>query len=290
MTDQDLQLQEEELLASSADLLEEQSSKNDSTSVPTGKLNDEELPVSSKEKNEELPYQYVPLRMGGNGGSHRPSEASRALIDYEVSLDDLKRMTHKFYEFAFQDETLDQFIHSHSDPHGDRFAKWIHQKLTGSNIWDQDRRTRDLSPHPVAGGRSVVVHDRTTAHVAAWNSTKRPSTDVGRHFTLEECRVWMRLHFWAMRESGVVEQSPSFADYYVRFIGHFVAVYERSATIFARESFRWSSKPENIQKYISNGRKMKDILGIPFHDALRAVPDNELDEEGEWPYHVSAQQ
>ena len=39
----------------------------------------------------------------------------------------------------------------------------------------------------------------------------------------------MRLHFWAMRETGIVEQSPSFAEYYVKFIAHFVSVYERSA-------------------------------------------------------------
>lgn len=234
----------------------------------------------------EFPYQYVPLSIDGRGGGHRPSEASRLIIEYEVSLDDLQRMTHKFYELAFKDATLDRFIRSHGDPHGDRFAKWIHQKLTGSNIWDEDRRTRDLSPHEIAGGRTTVVHDRTSAHVAAWNSVKRPASEVGRHFTLEECRVWMRLHFWAMRETGLVEQSPSFADYYVRFIGHFVAVYERSATVFTRESFRWSADRRNIEEYIANGRKMKDVLGVRLHDALRDVPDHELDQADEWPHNV----
>ncbi len=150
MPAQQIKLQEEQLRASDADLqAEEQVRALDKRSCPfSGKPAAGDL-ESTKEP---LPYQYVPLRMGGNGGSHRPSEASRMLIDYEVSFDDLKRMTHKFYEFAFQDETLDQFIRSHSDPHGDRFAKWVHQKLTGSNIWDEDRRTRDLSPHEVAGG------------------------------------------------------------------------------------------------------------------------------------------
>ena len=209
------------------------------------------------------------------------------LLEHEVSFDDLRRMTHKFYDFAFQDVTLDKFIRSHNDPHGDRFAKWIHQKLTGSNIWDEDRRTRDLSPHEIAGGRGIVVHDRTSAHVAAWNSVKRPASEVGRHFTLEECRVWMRLHFWAMREAGLVEQSPTFADYYVRFIGHFVAVYERSATVFARESFRWSANPKNIEEYIMNGRRMKDVLGVRPRDAIGDVLAKELDQDGEWPYHVS---
>jgi hypothetical protein len=46
----------------------------------------------------------------------------------------------------------------------------------------------------------------------------------------------MRLHFWAMRSVGIFERSPSFAAYYVKFIAHFVSVYERTAPPFARES------------------------------------------------------
>ena len=236
--------------------------------------------------NTSAPYKFVPLKMGGNGGTHKPSRASRDLIEQEVSFDSLLTMTEKFYELAFQDDTLDKFIRSHNDPHGTRFAKWIHQKLTGSNIWDMDRQARDKTPVRVAGGRTAVVHDRSSAHAAAWYSAKRPKKDVGRHFTLEECRVWMRLHFWAMRESGLVEQSPSFADYYVRFIGHFVSVYEGSATMFARESFRWSSNPKNIENYIKNGRKMKDVLGVSFGRAIKDLPESEY-EDDEWPYQAT---
>jgi hypothetical protein len=231
------------------------------------------------------PYHYVPLLMGGNGGTHQPSEGSKALLENEVTLDDLETMTNKFYEVAFQDITLDKFIRSHNDPHGARFAKWIHQKLTGSAIWDMDRRTRDMTPIEVAGGRTAVVHDRSSAHAAAWYSPKRPPKEVGRHFKLEECRVWMRLHFWAMRESGLVAKSPSFADYYVRFIGHFVSVYERSATKFARESFRWSADSKNIDKYLQDGREMKDVLHVSFWNAARDLPEEEL-EDDEWPYFV----
>ena len=35
-------------------------------------------------------------------------------------------------------------------------------------------------------------------------------------------------------------------DYYVRFIGHFVSVYERNAPPFARESARWSQTQANL--------------------------------------------
>jgi truncated hemoglobin YjbI len=89
------------------------------------------------------------------------------LIENEVSLQDLKKMTNKFYEFTFQDETLYKLISSHSDPHEDHFSKFIHQKLMGSNIWDHDRKTRNLTPRLVAGGWTAIVHDRFSAHVAA---------------------------------------------------------------------------------------------------------------------------
>jgi len=280
MTNQDIKKAEHNLRNSDADLKEE------SFEAPLGKCpfsSPGGLIKESEGTEEALPYKYVPLCMGGNGGTHKPSKGSKALIEHEVSLKDLKSMTSKFYEYAFQDDTLDKFIRSHSDPHGGRFAKWIHQKLTGSNIWDKDRRSRDLTPHKVAGGRTAVVHDRSSAHAAAWYSPKRPAREVGRHFTLDECRVWMRLHFWAMRESGVVEKSPSFADYYVRLIGHFVGVYEGTAPMFARESFRWSANPKNIDRYIKNGRKMKDVLGVKHSGAIRGLPVEEA-EDDDWPY------
>mmetsp|Transcript_17612 Transcript_17612/g.42870 ORF Transcript_17612/g.42870 Transcript_17612/m.42870 type:complete len:306 (+) Transcript_17612:427-1344(+) len=241
---------------------------------------------TSNQPSSAADYQYIPLRMGGRGGTHLPSEGSRKLFDNgEVTLDDLERMTSTFYDLAFQDKTIDKFIRSHDDPHGPRFAKWIHQKLTGSQVWDIDRQSRDLTPHEVAGGRTAVVHDRSSAHAAAWYSPKRPPSEVGRHFKLDECRVWMRLHFWAMRLSGIVEQSPSMADYYVRFIGHFVSVYEGSATKFARESFRWSNNTNNISKYLEDGRQMNDILGVNFWEAAKDLTEDEL-EDDDWPYYV----
>jgi hypothetical protein len=53
----------------------------------------------------------------------------------------------------------------------------------------------------------------------------------------------------------------------VRFIGHFVRVYESSAPAFASDSLRWSADPSNIQTYIQNGRRMNDVLGLQLEQA-----------------------
>lgn len=238
-----------------------------------------------KQATESRPYHFVPLRMGGNGRTHIPTSQSAALIDEVGGLFALQAMTKSFYEKAFLDATLDNFIRSHDEPHSKRFASWIHQKLTNSSVWDQERAARSDVPVTVANGHTIVVNDRSSAHVAAWHSPKRDPNEVGRHFKLDECRVWMRLHFWGMRES-VGDTSPSFVDYYVRFIGHFVNVYEGSAPTFARDSYRWSADPSNIQTYIDNGCRMGDVLGISLGQALGQIPEGEANDT-DWPYVLS---
>jgi len=230
-------------------------------------------------------FHFVPLKMGGNGRTHVSTFESSLLLEEVGGLDSLLSMTDKFYTKVFADANIDKFIRSHDDPHGRRFATWIHQKLGGpGQLWDKDRSGRPNKPVQVAGGHHVTVHDRSSAHVAAWYSPKRPKSEVGRHFKLDECRIWMRLHFWAMREAGQPELSPSFVDYYVRFIGHFVRVYETTAPMFARDSYRWSADPANIQRYIANGNVMSDVLGLTFGGAMEQIPQDES-EDFDWPYY-----
>lgn len=267
-----IEKEEKEFRASDPDLIEESIEGKRETKVAKSVLSNAS--------------DFVPLSMSWR--SHRPSNGTIAIME-SITLLDLQKMTDLFYEKVFQDETLDKFIQSHDDPHGSRFAKWIHQKLSGSTIWDEDRAERRRNKEYVAlgNGRSKhLVHDRTSAHVAAWHSPKRSSHEMGRHFKLDECRAWMRIHFWAMRESGIMEKSPAFADYYIRFIGHFVRVYESKAPLFARESFRWSASSSNIERYIhEDGRKMKDVIGVDFHRALSELPPSEANDT-EWPYNL----
>ena len=78
-----------------------------------------------------------------------------------------------------------------------------------------------------------------------------------------------------------ITSRPAFTDFYVRFIGHFVSVYEGSAPTFARDSY--SGNPDNIQEYINNGRTMKDVLGLSLGQALKQIPDGEANDTV-WPY------
>lgn len=275
-----IQKEEEEFRASDPDLMEEAFEGKREAKIASL--------VGSESGNSSG---FVPLSINRSGWvgprGHMPSDGTIAMME-NISLSDLQKMTDLFYEKAFQDETLDKFIQSHDDPHGSRFAKWIHQKLSGSTIWDEDRAIRRRNNKRVTlanGEKGFLVHDRSSAHAAAWHSPKRPSHEVGRRFKLDESRIWMRIHFWAMRESGMMEKSPAFADYYVRFIGHFVSVYESKAPLFARDSFRWSANPENIARYYRDGRRMTEVIGLDFKASLSHIPPSEAN-DFEWPYNL----
>eukprot|EP00978_Attheya_sp_CCMP212_P007924 scaffold18416_cov63-Attheya_sp.AAC.1 len=279
-----------QLRLSDADLQEEANSArtNPNNNHATTDGTNTNPPVASNSNNNatttnSFPFRFVPLRLNGN--SHAPSAKSVALLTEVGGVEGLQSMTERFYQKAFKDATLDTFIRDHNDPHGRRFATWVHEKLGGpGRLWTKDRAERSHESVEVARGQRVVVHDRTTAHVAAWNSPKRAPRDMGHHFELDEARVWMRLHFWALRDAGLHEISPSFTNYYVRFIGHFMNVYERTAPMFARESFRWSANPQNIQTYLDNNKTMTDVLGLSYRQALRQLPKEER-EDSEWPYN-----
>jgi len=224
--------------------------------------------------------------------AHRPSAQTAQLMKEVGGLDALRRFTSLFYEKAFADPVLDKFICSHDDPHGERFATWIAEKMGVGTPWSDERRTPgSRCPFHDARMGEMLVHDRSSAHFAAWHSPKREPAQFGRHFNLEECRLWMRLHFSAAREAGVFAASPRFADYYVRFIGHFVSVYERTAPPFARESARWSADPANVQAYLDAGRRMHDVTGCTAAEAFEQLPPHERVYTGStagnaWPYEL----
>ena len=252
-----------------------------------------------------VPPQRVPLNVVRQ--AHAANAATRRLVE-DVGLAKLEAFTTRFYAKAFEDPKLDAFIRDHGEPHAKRFAAWIFEKLGGGNVWTAERRTRKMCPFSAHGQDFMSAHDRSSAHFAAWHSPKRAPSVWGEHFHLDDCRVWMRLHFWAAREVGLFADHPAFMDYYVRFIGHFVgpashhtpstrpahfpaqvSVYERLAPPFARESARWSESPANVQAYLAT-KQMPDVVGVSPREALSQLPAAERAYTGSsagrllWPY------
>lgn len=228
---------------------------------------------------------HVALVMGGGGRTHMSSAESVELLAETGGIDALTRMTQAFYEKVKVNGHLDQFLRSHKDPHATRLASWIAEKMGGGTPWSDERVTRKEIV-VLAGGIRARVYDRSSAHVAAWHSPKRPAEDVGTHFQLDDSRAWMRLMFWAGREQGLVgpaAKSPRFSNWFVRFIAHFVRVYEREAPRFARESLRWSEDPANIAAYIAAGNAFEPEIHVGLEEALECLPEEEA-KDFHWPY------
>jgi len=219
--------------------------------------------------------------------SHAASATTRELVESIGGLAKLEEFTAKFYERAFADPHVDRFIREHDDHHGKRFAAWIAEKFGAGTPWSNERAARPSCPFSAKGYAFDSASDRSSAHFAAWHSPKREPEKWGRHFNLDDCRRWMRLHFWAARDVGLLD--TPFGEYYVKFIAHFVSVYERTAPPFAREAARWSADPDNITRYLDT-KDMPDIMGLDPNAALRQLPPHEQAYTGSgaqkklWPY------
>jgi truncated hemoglobin YjbI len=233
--------------------------------------------------------QFVPLAT--SGGSFSGSRASAALLRRIGGGAAVHRLLEAFYAKMFVDGHISQFVMSQADPHAARLANWIIEKMGGEgDVWSRERVERGKCPvavHlPMRGEH--VVHDRTSAHVAAWFCPARPEHRLGEHFKLHDTRVWMRLMFWSCRETGLFADKV-FESWFVRFIGHFIRVYEGMAPLFTRDSARWSLDEGNIAAYRASGNTMPaDVLGpagegVSAREAARQVPKSEFNETV-WPY------
>lgn len=242
-------------------------------------------PVAPRPPRAELPLNVI-------NGKHVASPQTRDLVR-SVGLESLLAFTSRFYERSFADVHVDRFIAHREDPHAQRFAKWIVEKLGDGTPWTEERRTRPKKQ--MAIGREVreVAFDRSSAHFAAWHSPKREPEKFGQHFRVDDARVWMRLHFWAARETGMFHRHPEFMEYYTRFIGHFISIYSSKSPTFVRESARWSASPRNIQLYLEAGNMMGDVIGKTAEECMAALPVEErlytgskAGSKAAWPYDL----
>jgi truncated hemoglobin YjbI len=238
------------------------------------------------------PMQHVPLNVINR--QHKANRATKRLVRDIGGLPTLRRFTTSFYKKCFADPHIDKLIRRHSDPHGERFASWIAEKLGDGTPWTDERSTRPRDVMAIGPYVEEVAFDRSSSHFAAWHSPKREPHKWGQHFKPDDARVWMRLHFWAARESGLFEpQHAAFMDYYIRFIGHFISIYSSKSPPFTRESARWSADPRNIDEYLASGNHMSDVIDKPVEKALAELPADERVYTGSghpnpsWPYEMS---
>eukprot|EP00296_Roombia_truncata_P000728 JP436419.1.p1 GENE.JP436419.1~~JP436419.1.p1 ORF type:complete len:226 (-),score=20.76 JP436419.1:151-753(-) len=176
--------------------------------------------------------------------THQVSQGTIDLLEEIGGKDRIIAVTSRFYPKMFEDSQIYQFVARTDDPHAERLGTWIAEKMNGDPIWTNSRPS----------------NSRTQAHHDAWHSPKRTPSKHGRRFKLDDCRIWMRLMFWSAREEGL-DETPFF-EWFVKFIGHFIGVYEATAPAFARESAEWSADPKNIEKYLAAERRMSDVIGL----------------------------
>lgn len=191
-------------------------------------------------------HNSVPLSV--RGGTHQVSAATAALLADIGGGDRIREFVTRFYARAFLDQHIKPFFFADdgATAHGKRLADWIIEKMGGEGRpWTDSGRLGMRQP----------------SHHSAWYSDKRDPSVMGQHFKLDDCRIWMRLHFWAARECGLHEHAP-FWEWYVEFIEHFIAVYERSAPRYAADDAAWSANPRNTELYEKDGYFMSDVVGV----------------------------
>lgn len=197
-----------------------------------------------------VPAEYSvaqPVRLNVKDGTHYTSAGQAALLADIGGGDRIREFVTRFYARAFLDEHIKDFffLDDGATAHGKRLADWIIQKMGGEGEpWTDSGRWGMRQP----------------SHRAAWYSEKRAPELQGQRFKLDDCRIWMRLHFWAARECGLHEHEM-FWEWYIQFIQHFIAVYERSAPRYTAADAEWSANPANIAAYEASGYVMSDVIG-----------------------------
>ncbi|RHY76088.1 hypothetical protein DYB37_006700 [Aphanomyces astaci] len=187
-----------------------------------------------------------PVDLVVRSGTFVTSSTSATLLQDIGGGDKIRECCTRFYAHAFLDSQLKPFFFEDdgATAHGQRLADWIIEKMGGQG-----------TPWSDSGRRGM----RQPSHYKAWNNAKRHDNVRGNHFNLVDTRTWMRIHFWAARECGL-HLHEAFWVWYVRFLGHFIAVYEQRAVPYANEDAKWSKLQTNIDAYIRNDHTMPDLL------------------------------
>jgi truncated hemoglobin YjbI len=216
---------------------------------------DQTNPILAVE-HDDLLQLYDDIELHGTVRANTVQQQTRLIHEEIGGLATLRRFFERFYELVFANDYLNTFVTDPSEPHADRFARWLGEKMTGDPLWSADRE----------GMRSI-------SHAKAWHCPHR-SERIGLRFKVHDCRAWMRLNMLAARQVGLAE-NRNFMTFYIPFIAHFIAVYERKAPPFLREAISWSADQTRTEQYLRGGgggnasasanasSSFDDIQGLP---------------------------
>ena len=90
-----------------------------------------------------------------------------ALLADIGGVDRLEEMFSRFYDHMFSDYDLHRFVTDIHEPHAQRFALWLSEKMSGEPYWSPERRGM-----------------RQPSHGKAWRCSKRQPEKRGVHFKL----------------------------------------------------------------------------------------------------------
>ncbi|EQC30710.1 hypothetical protein SDRG_11469 [Saprolegnia diclina VS20] len=181
------------------------------------------------------------VRFESKSGRYVTSEKTTRLLADIGGADTVRIFCTRFYARFLADTHLRpfSFLDDGAVMHADRLATFLVQEMGG-----------DVPvPSPSFGA----------AHYKARYSSKRHPSVRGRPFSLVDARIWMRLHFWAVRECGL-QRHRAFWKWYVAFIGHHIRLYEKTSAAFAKDDAEWSSDTSAIDAYLANGNVMTDLV------------------------------
>mmetsp|Transcript_6632 Transcript_6632/g.10381 ORF Transcript_6632/g.10381 Transcript_6632/m.10381 type:complete len:319 (-) Transcript_6632:286-1242(-) len=188
----------------------------------------------------------VPLNVVNGDVEASPAQAN--LLNKIGGSAKLTKLCTRFYTKFLEDQLLRTFRIEEDGPdaHGMRLADWITEKMGGEGTPATDK------------GRA---NKREWQHIKAYFAPKRDQTRQGQRFQLDDCRTWMRLMFWSAREEGL-DKFPMFWNWFLEFISFYIDIYQMTAPPYVKRDAAWSIKKDNIEKYLSDNKLMRDIIGV----------------------------
>merc|ERR1712136_449479 len=107
---------------------------------------------------------------------HHPSEATRDLLASIGGRDRLLAVTSRFYPKMFRDRQLSLFVQNFEDPHPERLADWIAEKMSGRAYWSSQLSSRQPDQPQTVPTRITWLGTRPSAHEVNGETTSSLTT------------------------------------------------------------------------------------------------------------------